>query len=85
MNNQLRAALERTASLASPDVCLSRQELAELVNAWVWDHHDRKVVEASANWIGQLERGKIRWPGKLYREALRAIFGVFTDAALRSG
>ncbi|MGH3804690.1 MAG: XRE family transcriptional regulator, partial [Pseudonocardiaceae bacterium] len=39
-------------------------------------------VEASANWIGQLERGKIRWPGKIYREALRAILGVSTDAAL---
>ncbi|MGH3801696.1 MAG: XRE family transcriptional regulator [Pseudonocardiaceae bacterium] len=81
-NNQLRAARERTASLTSPDVCLSRQELAELVNAWVWEHHDKKVVEASANWIGQLERGKIRWPGKIYREALRAILGVSTDAAL---
>ncbi|MGQ0719616.1 MAG: helix-turn-helix domain-containing protein [Pseudonocardiales bacterium] len=80
-NNQLRAARERTASLTGPDECLSRQELAELVNAWVWDHHD-KMVELSANYIGQLERGKIRWPGKVYREALRAILGVSTDAAL---
>ncbi|MGH3777741.1 MAG: XRE family transcriptional regulator [Pseudonocardiaceae bacterium] len=80
-NNQLRAARERTVSLTCPDVCLSRQELAELVNAWVWDHHD-KIVELSANYIGQLERGKIRWPGKVYREALRAILGVSTDAAL---
>ncbi|MGH3935758.1 MAG: XRE family transcriptional regulator [Pseudonocardiaceae bacterium] len=80
-NNQLRGARERTASFTSPDVCLSRQELAELVNAWVWDHH-HKVVELSANYVGQLERGKIRWPGKIYREALRAILGVSTDAAL---
>ncbi|MGH3696560.1 MAG: XRE family transcriptional regulator [Pseudonocardiaceae bacterium] len=63
-------------------MCLSRQELAELVNAWIWEHHDKKVVAASANWIGQLERGRIRWPGRLYREALRAIFDVSTDAAL---
>ncbi|MGH3973500.1 MAG: XRE family transcriptional regulator [Pseudonocardiaceae bacterium] len=81
-NKQLREARQRTASLIYPDVCLSRQELAELVNAWVWEHHDKKVVQASANWIGQLERGKIRWPGKLYREALRAILGAPTDAAL---
>ncbi|MGH3821463.1 MAG: helix-turn-helix domain-containing protein [Pseudonocardiaceae bacterium] len=81
MNDRLRAARERTASLICPDDCLSRQELAELINSWVWDHH-HKVVEASANWVGQLERGKIRWPGRLYREALRAIFGVSTDAAL---
>jgi len=80
-NNQLRAARERTASLTSPDVCLSRQELAELVNAWAWDHHE-KLLEHSANWVGQLERGKIRWPGKVSREALRAILGVSTDAAL---
>ncbi len=80
-NKQLRAARERTASLTSPEVCLSRQELAELVNAWVWEHHE-KMVEHSANWVGQLERGKIRWPGKVSREALRAILGVSTDAAL---
>jgi transcriptional regulator with XRE-family HTH domain len=80
-NEELRAARERTASLAYPDVCLSREELAELANAWIWDHHE-KMVALSANYIGQLERGKIRWPGKLYREALRAIFSVSTDAAL---
>ncbi len=80
-NKKLQAARERTASLTSPDVCLSRQELAELVNAWVWDHH-HKVVELTANYVGQLERGKIRWPGKLYREGLRAILGVSTDTAL---
>ncbi|MGH3572587.1 MAG: helix-turn-helix domain-containing protein [Pseudonocardiaceae bacterium] len=80
-NKQLRAARERTASLTYPDVCLSREELAELANAWIWDHHE-KLVALSANYIGQLERGKIRWPGKLYREALREILGVSTDAAL---
>lgn len=80
-NEKLREARERTASPADPDACLSRQELAELVNAWVWEHH-HKIVAASANYIGQLERGKVRWPGKLYREALRAIFGVSTDATL---
>ncbi len=58
-NKLLRAARERTASLAYPDVCLSRQELAELVNAWVWEHHDKKVVAASANYIGQLVRHEV--------------------------
>ncbi|HKR51390.1 MAG TPA: hypothetical protein VJT72_17765 [Pseudonocardiaceae bacterium] len=80
-NDLLRAARQRTASPTSPEVRLSRQELAELVNAWVWDHHE-KVVEHSANWVCQLECGKIRWPGKVSREALRAILGVPTDAAL---
>jgi hypothetical protein len=80
-NDQLRAARQRTASLTHPDECLTRQELAELVNTWVWDHH-HKQVEATANYLGKLEQGIIRWPGTLYREAFRAIFGVSTDSAL---
>src|SRR5262249_43253906 len=80
-NEKLREARERTVSLANPDECLSRQELAELVNEWVWKHHHKMVV-VSANYIGQLERGKIRWPGKLYREAFRAILSVSKDSAL---
>ncbi|MGH3896660.1 MAG: XRE family transcriptional regulator, partial [Pseudonocardiaceae bacterium] len=36
----------------------------------------------NANYLGKLVRGHIRWPSKLYREALRAILGVSTDAAL---
>lgn len=80
-NNQLRAARKHTASPAHPDERLSRQELAELVNAWAWGHH-RKNVELSANYAGQLEHGKIRWPSKLYREASRENFGVSTDSAL---
>ncbi|MGH3889402.1 MAG: XRE family transcriptional regulator [Pseudonocardiaceae bacterium] len=80
-NNQFRAARERTASLTYPEDCLSRQELAELTNAWIWNHH-HQVVELTGNYIGKLEQGVIRWPGKIYREALRAILGVSTDAAL---
>ncbi len=80
-NDLLRTARKRTASLISPEVGLSRQELAELVNAWAWNHHN-KLEEHSANYIGQLERGLIRWPGKICREALRAILGVPSDAAL---
>jgi hypothetical protein len=48
----------------------------------VWDHHDKTVVLATANYIGKLENGIIRWPGKLYREALQAILGAPTDTAL---
>jgi hypothetical protein len=81
-NNQLRTARERTASPTQPGVGLSRQELAELVNIWVWEHHDKKVVLATANYIGKLETGIIRWPSKLYREALRAILGAPNDDAL---
>jgi hypothetical protein len=40
------------------------------------------MVELTANYIGKLEQGVIRWPGKVYREALRAVLGVSTDTAL---
>ncbi|MGH3770704.1 MAG: XRE family transcriptional regulator [Pseudonocardiaceae bacterium] len=81
-NDEFRVARQRTASLTHPGDCLTRQELAELVNTWVWEHHDNKEVLASAGYIGQIERGTIRWPGKLYREAFRAILGVPTDSKL---
>ncbi|MGH8921079.1 MAG: XRE family transcriptional regulator, partial [Actinomycetes bacterium] len=79
MNDQLRAAQARTASLTDPEDCLSRQELAELVNAYIGDHH-HKMVALDAGYLGKLERGIIRWPSKLYREALRATLGMSTDA-----
>ncbi|MGH3896969.1 MAG: XRE family transcriptional regulator [Pseudonocardiaceae bacterium] len=82
VNDQLRAARVRIAFPNHPDEGLTRQELAELVNAYIWDHHGQKMVALNANYLGKLERGHIRWPGKLYREALRAILGVSTDAAL---
>ena len=37
---------------------------------------------ATANYVGKLENGIIRWPDKLYREAIQAILGAPTDAAL---
>lgn len=73
-NDQLRRARKRTASPTHTDSGLSRQELADLVNDWVWRHHDGKVVLATANYIGKLECGIIRWPGDLYREAFRAMW-----------
>jgi hypothetical protein len=80
-NDRLRAARERTASLTYPDEGLSRRELAELANAYIWKHH-RTVVALDANYVGKIERGIIRWPSTLYREAFRAILGASSDTAL---
>jgi len=80
-NDQLRAARHRTESPSQPGECLSRQELAELANAYIWDHHQKRV-ETDGNYLGKLERGVIRWPGRYYREALRAILGVSADSQL---
>ncbi|MGH3865506.1 MAG: XRE family transcriptional regulator [Pseudonocardiaceae bacterium] len=81
-NDQFRAARERTASPTHQGMCLTRQELADLVNAWVWNHHNEKVVVVTAHYIGRLETGTIRWPTALYREAFRAILSAPDDAAL---
>jgi hypothetical protein len=81
-NDKFRTARQRTASLTHPDECLTRQELAELANTWLWEHHPDKRFELTGNYIGKLEQGVIRWPSKLYREAFRAIFSVPNDSAL---
>lgn len=75
---QLRIALP---SKALPGHPLSRQELADRVNVWVWDQSGKRV-ELDANYIGKLERGTIRWPQADYRAALRAVLSVSDDAAL---
>ncbi|WP_245614330.1 XRE family transcriptional regulator [Actinokineospora inagensis] len=36
----------------------------------------------TANYIGKLERGLIKWPQRDYREGLRAVLGAGTDAEL---
>ncbi|MGH3854813.1 MAG: XRE family transcriptional regulator [Pseudonocardiaceae bacterium] len=80
-NERFRAARERTASPDHPDEGLSRRELAELANAWIWEHH-KTMTSLDSNHVGKIERGLVRWPSKLCREAFRAILGAPTDAAL---
>ncbi|MBV9141570.1 MAG: XRE family transcriptional regulator [Pseudonocardiales bacterium] len=80
-NGQFREARARTASLTHPTEGLSRQELAELVNDWIWKHH-RTRVYFTANYVGKIEQGIIRWPGIMCREALREILSVSADAEL---
>lgn len=80
-NHHLRQAREAIPSARTPGTFLSRQEVAEQVNHWI--HRNRgSVVELDGNYIGKLERGVIRWPTRRYREALRAVLRVETDAQL---
>ncbi|MGQ0776125.1 MAG: XRE family transcriptional regulator, partial [Pseudonocardiales bacterium] len=83
-NDQLRAAREQVESPSATGACLSRQELAELVNAWVFEHtEDHRVVELDASYVAKLERGVIRWPREPERRAgFRAVLGAKTDAEL---
>jgi hypothetical protein len=80
-NDLLRGARSRVPSQWDPGECLSRQELAELVAAHVWEHYGEEAG-LDDKYIGKLERGEIRWPGRRYREALRAILGAETDREL---
>lgn len=60
---------------------MSRSELAETVNTWLYEK-TRRVFSMSANQIGKYERGENHWPRQYYRDALRAVLHVTTDADL---
>lgn len=80
-NHRLREAREQRESPYVPGESLSRQELADMVNAWIHEHLGR-VTCLTANYIGKLERGLVSWPNADYRAALRAILGARTDRDL---
>ena len=80
-NKQLRAVRERMRSRESPDDVMSRQELADQVNSYLFEHTGREF-SLDANYVGKLERGVIRWPHKLYREAFRVVLRAASDGAL---
>jgi hypothetical protein len=60
---------------------MSRRELADLVNQYVWDNFQQRTG-LDENYIGKLERGVVRWPNDVYRAGLRAVLGVGDDADL---
>lgn len=80
-NHLLRAARERTPSRRLPDAALSRQVLAEAVNAWLHENTGRSGA-LDAHYIARLERGAVRWPSEDYRAGFRAILGVLDDVDL---
>lgn len=80
-NDALRAARLRLGSPSSPGQSMTRQELAEAVNAEVY-RLTEKISEIDANHIGKWERGDIRWPAAHYRQALRSVLDVDSDLEL---
>ncbi|WP_338596762.1 hypothetical protein [Saccharopolyspora sp. SCSIO 74807] len=60
---------------------MTRQELAEAVNAQVY-RLTEKLTEIDANHIGKWERGDFRWPAAHYRQALRHVLNVDSDLEL---
>lgn len=80
-NDLLKAARRRMSSPSGSGRPLSRQELADAVNAWLWANTGR-VFTVSARSVGQWERGDYRWPMETTRRALRVVLGVDRDADL---
>jgi tetratricopeptide (TPR) repeat protein len=80
-NDLFRQARERLRSPSGAPRPISRQELAEAVNAHLWQQHDiRESLDEHD--IGRIERGETRWPGKWRRAGLRAVLGANSDADL---
>lgn len=80
-NDLLRRARQSRLSPTGSGRSMSRQELAEAVNAWVFQHLQQRVDFDGAR-IGKLERGQTRWPRAHVRAGLRAVLGAEKDADL---
>jgi cytochrome c551/c552 len=80
-NDTLRQTRLSQPSRVRPSQPMSRRELAELVNQYVWDNFQQRTG-LDENYIGKLERGVVRWPNDVYRAGLRAVLGVGDDADL---
>lgn len=84
-NHLLRAARRRLSSPSGSGRPMSRQELADAVNAYLVDKNDeryRREATLDANHIGKLERGVHRWPNTFRREAFRNVLGVAADSEI---
>ncbi|MEV4706759.1 hypothetical protein [Actinoplanes sp. NPDC049316] len=80
-NTKLTRARGRALSPSGSREPMSRQELAEAVNTYLWaTFHRRASLDGS--YVGKLENGEHRWPNEQYRQAFRAVLGVETDAEL---
>jgi len=80
-NTHLRDARRRLQSPSGSGRPMSRQELADAINAVLFKRHAQQSG-LDENYIGKLERGKYRWPNDRYREAFRAVLGARSDAEI---
>ena len=80
-NDLIRQARLALRSPSGSGRSMSRQELAEAANAWVYEHTGR-VCKMDACYIGMLERGETRWPWEHHRAGLRGVLGAATDAEI---
>jgi len=64
-------------------LCMSRRELAEAANAYVWYHaNGRNRTNMTEHDIGRYGRGEVHWPGPWRQFGLRGVLGASNDAEL---
>jgi hypothetical protein len=80
-NHLLRGARNRLPSSSAPGEGASRAEVAEAVNAWLWETTGKRHA-LDAHYLAKLERGVARWPNASYRAGLRHVLAAPDDAAL---
>lgn len=80
-NDQLRTQRKATSRPSGSGQAMSRAELAAAVNEYVRVKTGRAGGLRGSE-IGRYERGEVRWPSKLYREALRKILRAGSDQEL---
>lgn len=80
-NTLLLGARLRRKSEKTPGACMTRDELAEAVNAYI-HARDPRMNPLNFRSIAYYEQGRTRWPGELIREAMRAVLEVGSDAEL---
>jgi transcriptional regulator with XRE-family HTH domain len=80
-NDLLRALREAAPSPSGAKRSMTRAELAEAVNQYIWATSHKKIC-LDADTLARYERGQIRWPSATYREGLRAVLGVESDPEL---
>jgi tetratricopeptide (TPR) repeat protein len=84
-NHLLREARRRLPSPSGSGRPMSRQELADGVNAYLASKDDERYQREAtldANHIGKLERGEHRWLNDMRREAFRHVLKAATDTEL---
>jgi hypothetical protein len=90
-NQLLTDARLRLASPSGSGEPMSPQEVAEAMNAYLWQEHLRTKVQPMRSreptvldhrFVSAYEAGRHRWPSRQYRAAFRHVLKVSTDAEL---